>query len=75
MENARMEDGVWRMATSLGTLHGFTMSRSLQLRRVPLLSPSICMTKETTARKSNGGVLDFEAQLWVTADKLVEARL
>jgi len=33
------------------------------------------MTKETTARKSNGGVLDFEAQLWVTADKLVEARL
>jgi hypothetical protein len=33
------------------------------------------MNKETTAKKSNGGGVDFEAQLWATAAKLVGARL
>ena len=38
------------------------------------IAPSTTMSKAKTAvSKSNGSALDFEAQLWVAAEKLVEA--
>jgi hypothetical protein len=42
----------------------------LQSRHGLVLWPAIRMAKEYTQRKSNGGGLDFEAQLWAAADKL-----
>jgi hypothetical protein len=44
--------------------------QALQSRRVLIFRLPICMAKENTRNRSNGGGLGFEAQLRAAADKM-----